>query len=44
MITTILDRYVEEYDSTLNETSYIENVESFEEDYRVFSPVDIEYS
>jgi len=44
MITTILDRYEEEYDSSLSETSYIENVENFDEDHRVFSPVDVEYN
>jgi len=44
MITTVLDRYEEGYNSTLNETSYLENVESFEEDYQVFSPVDTEYN
>jgi hypothetical protein len=44
MITTVLDRYEEEYNSTLNETTYIENFESFEEDHRVFSPVDTDYN
>jgi hypothetical protein len=33
MITTVLDKYEQEYNAALNETTYIENVESFEEDY-----------
>lgn len=47
MITNIVDKYVEDFDGNLtgtNETSYIENYESFEEDHRVFSPVDTPYN
>ena len=44
MITTVMDRYVEDYDSSLNETSYIENISNFDEDHRVFSPVDTPYN